>query len=305
MAVKKQTFLIHDESVNSYGFSILTAGMDLTRFKQNPVMFYEHNKEHDVIGKWENITVKGSQVFADAVFDMDDPLAVKVAKKVENGFLNATSLGIEFSKEPQLNGVMEKSTVIECSIVSIPSNANAVRVSSELSKNKVKYNLYHRIHLDNNAELNTKLIKLLDLKSDAKDDEIFTAVEELKTQVDLLGEERSEESENLTSLAIQLKIIPASLKRVQLMAFIGDFVSTKKDLQALITEVINRDITRANHSLIKSVVLGHKGKKKELSEFSEKPRSEWTLQDYRKHAPKELENNKELYNKLIEEEYKK
>lgn len=39
MAVKKQTFLIHDESVNSYGFSILTDGMDLTRFKQNPVMF--------------------------------------------------------------------------------------------------------------------------------------------------------------------------------------------------------------------------------------------------------------------------
>ncbi|MDX6190200.1 hypothetical protein SGQ83_12635 [Flavobacterium sp. Fl-318] len=303
MAVKKQTFLIHDESVNSYGFSILTAGMDLTRFKQNPVMFYQHDKALDVIGKWENITVKGTQVFADAVFDMDDPLAIKIAKKVENGFLNATSLGVEFPEEPPLDGVAKKSVVIECSIVAIPSNANAVRVSSELSKNTVKYNLYRRTYLKTPADLNTKLIQLLDLKSNAKDDEIFTAIEELKKRVDELGNERTEESENLTSLAIQLKIIPASLKRVQLMAFKGDFVSTKKDLQALITEATNKDVTRANHSLIKSVVLGHKSTKTELSDLTDKPRSEWTLQDYRKHAPKELEDDRELYNKLIKEEY--
>lgn len=303
MAIKKQTFLIHDESVNSYGFLILTAGMDLTRFKQNPVMFYQHDKALDVIGKWENITVKGTQVFADAVFDMDDPLAVKIAKKVENGFLNATSLGIEFPEDPLPNSVMKKSTVIECSIVTIPSNANAVRVSSELSKKKVKYNLYHRINLDDNVDLNTRLIKLLALKNNANDEEILKAVEELKTQVDELAKERTEESENLTSLAIQLKIIPASLKRVQLMAFKGDFVSTKKDLQSLITDATKQDVTRINHGLIKSVVLGNKGIKMELNDLSDKPRSEWTLRDYRKHAPKELENDRELYNKLIKEEY--
>lgn len=234
---------------------------------------------------------------------MDDPLAIKIAKKVENGFLNATSLGVEFPEEPPLNGIAKKSVVIECSIVMIPSNANAVRISSELSKNKVKYNLYHRIHLNNDVDLNTRLIKLLDLKNSAKDDEIFTAVEELKTQISELGAERVEESEQLTNLAIQLKIIPSSLKRVQLMAFNGDFVSTKKDLQALITDATKQDVTRINHGLIKSVVLGKKGAKTELSNLSDKPRSEWTLQDYRKHAPKELENDKELYEKLIKEEY--
>ena len=57
-----------------------------------------------------------------------------------------------------------------------------------------------------------------------------------------------------------------------------------------------------NHKLIKEVILGSKAIISDKK--TEKPKSEWTLQDYRKNAPKELENDRELYNKLIKEEYK-
>ena len=36
-------FLISDESTNSYGFAVLTSGINLERFKKNPVMYYNHN----------------------------------------------------------------------------------------------------------------------------------------------------------------------------------------------------------------------------------------------------------------------
>jgi len=33
-------FILSDESVNSYNFKVITDGIDLERFKKNPVMLY-------------------------------------------------------------------------------------------------------------------------------------------------------------------------------------------------------------------------------------------------------------------------
>ena len=40
----------------------------------------------------------------------------------------------------------------------------------------------------------------------------------------------------------------------------------------------------------------------DISNDGSKPRGEWTLTDYRKFAPKELERNPALYNRLLEQE---
>ena len=42
--MNKVTFVISDESVNSYGKVILTDGIDISQFERNPVMLYMHER---------------------------------------------------------------------------------------------------------------------------------------------------------------------------------------------------------------------------------------------------------------------
>ena len=124
------TFVLSDESVNSYGFVVLTSGIDTTTFERNPVMLYMHNRDGNVIGRWENIRKDGSRLLGDAVFDDSTELAATVKKQVKNGFLRCVSIGIEEIATGELNGVqtVTKCRLIEVSIVDIPSNSNAVKL---------------------------------------------------------------------------------------------------------------------------------------------------------------------------------
>lgn len=80
----KLTFVLHDESVNTYGFRMLTSGANLEEFKKNPVMLLNHDDYSLPIGRWENIRVEGGKILADAVFDEGDARAAEVKRKVEN-----------------------------------------------------------------------------------------------------------------------------------------------------------------------------------------------------------------------------
>jgi phage head maturation protease len=125
-----KTFILNDESViNSYGFRVLNAGINFDRFKENPVMLYNH-EDDQVIGRWENWRVEGSQLKADAVFDSEDDEVKKIEGKVDRGFLKGASLGIhiesaEFMSMPGMDAVpaVTKSSVFEASVVGVPSNS--------------------------------------------------------------------------------------------------------------------------------------------------------------------------------------
>ena len=138
----KKTFVLSDESVNCYGFRVLTDGISLEAFKENPVMLWNHtrswNDREDTIlpiGRWENLRAEGGKLLGDACFDMEDPFAAKIANKVEKGFIRGCSIGIEIlerseSSEHVVNG-QTRATVKRCklnevSITDIPANANAV-----------------------------------------------------------------------------------------------------------------------------------------------------------------------------------
>ena len=129
-----KTFIINDESkTNSYGFRVSNTGIDLTRFKANPVMLdYHYHGNQSVIGKWENLRIVGSQLLADAIFDEEDEEAKKIQGKVDRGFIKGTSMGLGTA-----NGkweiiddvpVLTLCELIEVSIASIPSNANALKL---------------------------------------------------------------------------------------------------------------------------------------------------------------------------------
>lgn len=136
-----RTFVLNDETqVNSYGFRTLNVGIDLERFKKNPVLLDDHyNRTGSVVGKWENIRIEGVQLKADAVFDEEDDDAKKLAGKVDRGFLKGCSMGLglrtaTFDQDPKGEWVCTSCELMEASVVGVPSNANAVKLYTDYGK---------------------------------------------------------------------------------------------------------------------------------------------------------------------------
>lgn len=129
-------FVFNDETVaNTYGFYILTEGIDLTRFSKNPVMLSDHwNNNNYVLGKWTNWKKEGTLLTGLPDFDVEDEQSAKIKGKVERGYLSGCSMGIIVDREnlTYIDGkiFLTKCELAEVSIVPVPSNANAVRLMS-------------------------------------------------------------------------------------------------------------------------------------------------------------------------------
>lgn len=192
------TFILHDDSVNTYGFRMLTAGANLDEFRRNPVMFLHHNDYDLPIGRWENIRVEGSQILADAVFDELDDQAMKVKGKVDRGFIRMASIGAwapeEKTEDPammlpgQTGPTVTKWTVREASIVAIGANHNALRMYNrstgeliDLSDTDAVLRLMDDLSIKNNDNMST-LKTILNLQDNASDADIETAVQNLQQE---------------------------------------------------------------------------------------------------------------------------
>jgi len=194
-----KTFVLSDgTSTNTKGYRINIGGIGLRRFSSNPVMLKEHDPD-DVIGRWENITVENNQLKADAVFDMDDPEGKEIARKVDNNFLRCASIGIIPIELNYIEDefVMTKCELVEASIVSIPSDAGAVRLYNEkleeLSFDQVKVNF----NLNNNQKkiqkmgdvvfkLSEKTVESLKLSTDFTPKDVEKAVAEKDKEIETL-----------------------------------------------------------------------------------------------------------------------
>ncbi len=138
------TFLLSDESINSYGTRVLTDGIRLDDYKKNPVVLWNHirawsDREDQVlpIGKIVKIWKEGDKLYGDIEFDNKDPFAVKVANKVEQGIIRACSISISVvttSEDEkvlvpgQTRPTVMESRLREVSVVDIPANKNCVRL---------------------------------------------------------------------------------------------------------------------------------------------------------------------------------
>lgn len=140
MKKRKHTFVLSDESVNGYGYRVLTSGIGREQFLKNPVMLYSHEYGLLPIGTWEDVREKDGQLLATAKFDEGDPFAQEVSRKVDEGILRCCSigfnvLGIDESDDLKLPGqigpTVTKAELLECSICAIGANRNAMRLSAE------------------------------------------------------------------------------------------------------------------------------------------------------------------------------
>lgn len=127
-------FVITSEAVDSYGTIFQSDGWDLRRFKANPVALFNHNHDN-IVGTWNNIERVGKKILMTFVPAEagTSPMVDMVRKLVEQKILRGASVGVIPKKsvfDPK-KGVMifTESELIEASIVSVPSNPEALSVA--------------------------------------------------------------------------------------------------------------------------------------------------------------------------------
>jgi len=109
---------------------VLTSGMDISEFINNPLMLSEHNNEK-VIGTWAEISKLNDRIIAEPNFD-DDEFSVQIKSKVNKGTIKSASVGIEVL-DAQLDGdtlVLTKTVLLEASLVGLPANKKAKKVDN-------------------------------------------------------------------------------------------------------------------------------------------------------------------------------
>jgi len=186
-------FKVSDESLNSYGFWVVTDGIDLSGF--TGVMLYDHDRNGKLpIGTWENTRKENGALLTDANFDQDDEFAKSVMGKVQKGIIKGASIGlnvIEFSNDPKLMKPGQKRpTVTKCSLEEIsvtpfPSNKNALRLMVDgkalnLSENNSE--IENILPLINNEKQMKQVALKLGLPETATEQEVVDAVTALEAK---------------------------------------------------------------------------------------------------------------------------
>jgi HK97 family phage prohead protease len=140
MKTNNFTFIINTETLNRYGYRILTGGIDLKAFKKNPVALLNHDLYkgvENIVGKWVNLRVEKDgdiQVLkADLVLDEKDERYEALSHKINEGFISACSVGVnvlelnEISMLPnQTRPTISKCELVEISLVVVPANKEAL-----------------------------------------------------------------------------------------------------------------------------------------------------------------------------------
>lgn len=332
-------FLVSDESVNSYGLVVLTSGIKLERFLKNPIMFYMHNRSLGAAGRWENLRFQDGRMYATPVFDDAHEPGKSTKEKVEGGFLKGASIGISDCVIKKIKGI---NTVVSCSlseisICDIPSNENALQLY--YNEKPVDLTTYLELSLNDKKSMNEQdfksLLQALGLPGEATVKDLLDAIEALKQTspaendvkqslslackegviseaecseivelfkgnplklakyLDVRQQEKQREYERKYELFVQ------SNKR-KLRTYSYDFIHGEMKQFALKDlDTFSKIIENVPDLVLPSDII--KGRPQGRT-TNLKLKSEWTLEDYRKNAPQELQKDPDLYRELLEKE---
>lgn len=262
-----RSFILHDETLNTHGFRMLTSGANLEEFRKNPVMLLNHNDWSMPIGRWDNIRVENGKILADPVFDEQDPVGREVKRKVDGDFVRMASIGawppdevndaIELKLPGQQRPTVTRWTVREASIVTIGGNHNALafydRQSGQLidiSDNSNVIKLFDKMNNQSNKSMKI-LTGILNLADTATENDVAAAIrlvmsdrDRLKTENTTLQQRidevnnaakqaRTAEAISLVDEAIKDGRLEAKAKDSYLKLFDTDFDNAKTTLGAI------------------------------------------------------------------------
>jgi hypothetical protein len=275
-------FVINTENVNEYKYRILTDGIDYTQYLRNPVVLYLHNREDfgknkggEVIGRCVNLFKQDGKLIASIEFDEKDEFSKKIADKVAGGFIRMASMYAdviaassepELVKEGQLYETVTKCKLVEISIVPIGGNDDALKLSKKGSE--VKLNKLN-IKKEDMSELKT-IALALGKAADTSESVLLETITQVKLAKETAENKVAELEAKIKGIhltgatalvdkAVQLGLIPETLKDSQIRAFDGDFDGQTAILTKLIGDKEAANGQNGNQSAVKEVILSGKG----------------------------------------------
>ena len=262
---------ISNDSLNSYGFRVLTSGMDVAQYSRNPVLLYMHERGN-VVGYVKDLKVENNEVTGELMFDCASELSQRCKKQFEFGSLRMVSAGLEILETSedkdllvagQTRPTITKSKLFEVSIADVGANDDALVLQRNGKMITLGRDGDCDLPLLNNnnkqkktEEMENKTIALqLGLPETATDAEIsakLTELNQLKEQnVSLLKEKESLTLVNITSLVTQA----IAEKRLEEKDK-DQFVELGKKIGA---EELEKTLKAMHPSVKLSSVLGHQG----------------------------------------------
>jgi HK97 family phage prohead protease/HK97 family phage major capsid protein len=135
-------FVMSDGSIDRMGDVIEPRGWQLDHFKSHPIALFNHDSDQ-VIGKWADVRVEGGQLRGrlELADEGTSPLVDTVRKLTEQKILRAVSVGFRPVERAPLTEDADKyfgpfrftkSELLECSLVSVPANPNALSTAKSL-----------------------------------------------------------------------------------------------------------------------------------------------------------------------------
>jgi HK97 family phage major capsid protein/HK97 family phage prohead protease len=137
-------FILSDGSLDRMGDVIDPGGWQLDQIKSDPPVLFNHNRDQ-IVGRWTNIRVKDGKLIGKIVWAKSDkwPMGSYIRDLVREGILRTVSVGFQpTAKQPLTKDAhphhgpfrFTKSQLLECSLVSVPANPNALALSKDLPR---------------------------------------------------------------------------------------------------------------------------------------------------------------------------
>lgn len=286
---------MNDESVvNSHGFVLLNAAGRFERFNANPVMLFNHESDK-LIGQMTGVRIEGTKLVGTPAFDEEDALASKCKRQGEKGILKGCSPGIimhavelRTTPEGEERITVTDWTLCEVSLVSVPSNQNALRLynmtGEAIPDNQIKLSVESLLNNHKKMDkiiLTAEAYAALGLKSaEADGKDISAAIMELKARAEkaekTVDDARKEKATALVELAVKDGRITADKKDQFVKLALADFTMAKETLEAIPAKVsLSGQITPAGKVSVS------------------KERDNWTYLEWAKKDPEGLKQLKE------------
>ncbi len=259
---------ITNDSLNSYGTRVLTAGMNVEQYQRNPVLLYMHERGN-VIGYVKDLKVEDGEVTGELMFDEASELSVRCKKQYEFGSLKMVSVALdilETSEDPELlvqgqtGPTITRSKLFEVSLVDIGANDDAIVLQKDGKRITLgKDSECPLPSLNNNQKQNQmeqkQFAQQLGLPETATEAEITARLGELKAAREE-NEELRKEKESLTLAGITAAVEKAVGEKRISAEKKDEFVSLGKEIGL---EKLERIVAAMSPQVKLSAVVGHQG----------------------------------------------
>jgi HK97 family phage prohead protease len=234
-------------AIDRDGESISVEGWDLKNFKTNPVVLLNHNYHELPVAKAETVKVKDGKLVFKIVFPKDGVYGVAdtVRRLYKDGFMNASSIGFKPSEWIDGNGdkkkplrTYTKQELLEISLVTVPSNPEALVSAKGLYKSAIEKNIVTQEEIQAIEDF---------FKEETPNQEIETLkeeIKEIKKLIDVINDPANEQ-----------KLINAIIEKLENVKFekgYNELIFNKDEPQAPKSELDINAIISAVQNTIKN-----------------------------------------------------